>query len=66
MKKITLQAHLKNHSQEATAQLMGKTQGAISHMLKSGRDIFLMFDDEDNLIYWEDIKRWNTPKAVGE
>lgn len=42
MKEIPLSKFCERHSQSEAARLIGRTQGAVSQMLKAGRDVVIV------------------------
>lgn len=49
MKRSSLEAFLENHSQLSVAQAVGISQGAVSKMLRTGRNITVVEHDDGRL-----------------
>ncbi|MDR2213068.1 MAG: Cro/Cl family transcriptional regulator [Pseudomonadales bacterium] len=56
MSEITLTQYLKICSQREVAEALGLTQGAVSQMVRAGRDIRLLIDDAGALTGYYEIK----------
>ena len=50
MQKISLIDYLSDKTQKEAAMKFGVRQSAVSQMLKSGRNIFVEFDDSGNFV----------------
>ena len=50
---MTLREFVEEHSQERVAAMMGVTQGAVSQMLRSERDIRVAEDGEQGYRFFE-------------
>lgn len=55
MKDIPLNIYCERHGQKAAADILGVTQGAISHMIKGAREIYIVVNGDDRDHY--EIKR---------
>ena len=53
MKTYRLKEFTKLHSQSVAAQVIGCTQGNVSHMIAAGRKVFITEDDEGSRSFYE-------------
>ena len=63
MNEITLKHYLTGRSQKEAAEVLGCTQGAISQMLKSGREIYFRVDDSGVVVSFYENKLPGRKKA---
>ena len=63
MKEMTLKQFLEGRTQKDVADIMGLTQGAVWQMIKHGRDIRFMVNDDGSVSDFFEIKK-PKPKKV--
>ena len=56
MTEIPIKEFCDKYSQNRAAEIMGCTQGAISQMIKCGREIYIT-SDGDKVVGWYEVKR---------
>jgi len=62
MKEIHIKDFCEECGQARAAEIMGCTQGAVSLMLKAGREIY--FTTQDNVVTYYEIRRPGRKRAV--